>query len=181
MTATLSERVDRFDARADAQIDRLRGNDFFDRLFYTASFLGDHGLIWIALSFVRYFTGVGGDDAAHFAGIRALCAELGQSIFVNLGIKSLFRRERPVSQAARPYKLRIPRTTSFPSGHATASFCGAVLLSQGTPWAPALFLIAAIVSFSRAYVRIHHASDVVGGVVVGLVIGVAIAYFVPLP
>jgi undecaprenyl-diphosphatase len=86
-----------------------------------------------------------------------------------------------VSQAARPYKLRIPRTTSFPSGHATASFCGAVLLSQGTPWGPALFVLAAIVAFSRAYVRIHHASDVVGGVVVGLAIGLAIAHFVPLP
>ena len=181
MTATLNERVDRFDARVDAQIDRLRGNDFFDRLFYTASFLGDHGLIWIVLSIVRYFTGVGGDDAAHFAGIRALCAELGQSIFVNLGVKSLFRRERPVSQAPRPYHLRIPRTTSFPSGHATASFCGAVLLSQGTPWGVGLFALAAIVSVSRAYVRIPHASDVVGGVVIGLAIGVAVAYVAPLP
>jgi undecaprenyl-diphosphatase len=85
-----------------------------------------------------------------------------------------------VSQIPRPYRLRIPRTTSFPSGHATASFCAAVLLSQGTPWGPALFALAAIVSLSRAYVRIHHASDVVGGVVVGLAIGLAVAYLVPL-
>ena len=92
---------------------------------------------------------------------------------VNVGIKSLFRRVRPVYQGERPFHLRIPRTTSFPSGHATASFCGAVLLSQGTPWAWWLFLLAAIVAFSRLYVRIHHASDVVGGIVIGLIIGVA--------
>ena len=177
----IAAKVDRFDLRADLQIERLRGNDFFDRLFYSASFLGDHGLVWIVLAVVRYFSNVGGAEAAHFAGIRALCAELGQSIVVNLGIKSLFKRVRPVSQAPRPYHLRIPRTTSFPSGHATASFTAAVLLSDGTPWAPALFVLAAIVSFSRVYVKIHHASDVIGGVLIGLAIGFAVASFVPLP
>ncbi|HVV36185.1 MAG TPA: phosphatase PAP2 family protein [Acidimicrobiales bacterium] len=176
-----SDAVDRFDDRADALIDRLRGNPVADRVFYAASAAGDHGLVWIALAVARYFTGVGGAEAAHYAGIRAGCAELFQSIFVNIGIKSLFRRERPVSQAPRPYHLRIPRTSSFPSGHATASFCAAVLLSQGTPWGFVLFPLAMVVAFSRAFVRIHHASDVVGGIVVGLVIGLTIAHFFPLP
>jgi undecaprenyl-diphosphatase len=177
----LSKAIGRFDARVDDQLDRLRGNRFWDRLFYGASFLGDHGLLWVIVAVIRYFTGVGGAEAAHFAGIRAVCAELGQSILVNLGIKALFRRTRPVSQIPRPYRLRIPRTTSFPSGHSTASFCAAVLLSDGTPWAPVLFVLAAVVSLSRAYVRIHHASDVVGGVIVGLAIGAAVVSLVPLP
>jgi undecaprenyl-diphosphatase len=176
-----SDRVDQFDARADAQIDHLRGNALADRFFYTASAVGDHGMVWFALAALRYFTGVGGAEAAHYAGIRAACAEVFQSILVNVGIKSLFRRERPVSQAPRPHHLRVPRTTSFPSGHATASFCAAVLLSQGTPWGFVLFPLAMVIAFSRAYVRIHHASDVVGGTVVGLVIGVVIAHFFPLP
>jgi undecaprenyl-diphosphatase len=34
------------------------------------------------------------------------------------------------------------------------------------------FAIAAVVGISRAYVRIHHASDVVGGAIVGFVLGV---------
>jgi undecaprenyl-diphosphatase len=55
------------------------------------------------------------------------------------------------------------------------------LLSDGTPWAPVLFVLAAVVSLSRAYVRIHHASDVVGGVIVGLAIGAAVVSLVPLP
>jgi undecaprenyl-diphosphatase len=175
------EAVDRFDARTDATIDRLRGNRFADRFFYAASAVGDHGVVWFAIAIVRYFTGVGGTEAAHFAGIRAACAEVFQSILVNIGIKSLFRRARPIAQKPRPHRLRTPRTTSFPSGHATASFCAAVLLSQGTPWAPVLFPLAMVVAFSRAYVRIHHASDVVGGIVVGLGIGVAIAHLFPLP
>ncbi|MEY2398368.1 MAG: hypothetical protein QOJ00_1542 [Actinomycetota bacterium] len=177
----LAADVDRFDERFDRRVDALRGNPVLDRLFYTASFAADHGVLWIVLAVVRFFTNVGGADAAHVAGIRAVCTEWGQAAFINLGVKSLFRRERPVVQEPRPFYLRTPRTTSFPSGHSTASFSAAVLLSQGTPWAWFLFPLAAIVSFSRIYVRIHHASDVIGGVIVGLAIGVAVAHFVPLP
>jgi undecaprenyl-diphosphatase len=176
-----SERVDRFDARVDELIEHWRGNRVTDRLFYAASAAGDHGMLWFGIAILRFFTGVGGSDAAHYAGIRAAIGEVVQSILVNLGIKSLFRRRRPVHVAARPHRLRVPRTSSFPSGHATASFCAAVLLSQGTPWGFVLFPLAAIVAFSRAYVRIHHASDVVGGVIVGLVLGVTIAVLFPLP
>jgi len=175
------EAIDRFDARFDRRVDAMRGNAFFDRLFYTASFFADHGVLWIVLAIVRYFTNVGGAEAAHFAGIRAVCAELGQAGLVNLGIKSLFRRNRPVIQEPRPFYLRTPRTTSFPSGHATASMVAAVVLSDGTPWAWFLFPLAAIVAFSRIYVRIHHASDVIGGVILGLALGVAVVQFFPLP
>jgi undecaprenyl-diphosphatase len=173
--------IDRFDARFDRRVDALRGDPILDRLFYTASFFADHGVLWVALGVVRFFTAVGGAEAAHFAGIRAVCAEFGQSVFVNVGVKSLFRRNRPVIQEPRPFYLRTPRTTSFPSGHATASFTAAVLLSQGTPWGWFLFPLAVIVSFSRVYVRIHHASDVIGGVVLGLIIGVTVAQLAPLP
>lgn len=172
--------VDRFDARAEVHVAKLRSPKL-DWLFYGASYLGDHGILWFALAALRYFTNIGGAEEAHFAGIRAAIAEVGQATLVNLGIKSLFRRTRPVFQGERPFHLRIPRTTSFPSGHATASFCAAVLLSQGTGWAWFLFPLAAIVAFSRVYVRIHHVSDVIGGVIIGLLIGVAIAAAVPLP
>jgi len=33
------------------------------------------------------------------------------------------------------------------------------------------FGLASVVGLSRAYVRIHHASDVIGGAAVGLVLG----------
>lgn len=179
--AGFSEAVDRFDARAEARVAKVRGNKVLDAVFYGASFVGDHGAIWVAIAVIRYFTGVGGAEQAHFAGIRSVCAEAGQAVFVNGGVKSLFRRTRPVPDFDRPYHLRIPRTTSFPSGHATAAMVGSVLLSEGTGWGWFLFPLAAIVAFSRVYVRIHHVSDVIGGVVVGLIVAFAIAHFVPLP
>ncbi len=174
-------KVDAFDARAEARVATLRGRFGLDRICYAASFFGDHGFIWISLAVLRYFTGIGGEHAAHYAGIRGVVSEAGQALFVNGGIKSLFRRKRPVLEFDRPYHLRVPRTTSFPSGHATASFTAAVLLTDGTNWAWFVVPLAALVSFSRIYVRIHHASDVIGGVVVGLAIGLAIRTVFPLP
>ena len=47
-----------------------------------------------------------------------------------------------------------------------------VLSGWDGPWLRMLwFKIAAVVGISRAYVRIHHPSDVVGGAVVGLLLG----------
>ena len=69
-----------------------------------------------------------------------------------------------------PYGMHLPITSSFPSGHATAGFTAAMLLSRPghrAPW----FVVAAAVASSRVYVRMHFASDVIGGAVVGLVLG----------
>src|SRR5262249_20784913 len=86
-------------------------------------------------------------------------------------VKSFFRRGRPIFDGDRPHRLRRPRTSSFPSGHATAAFTAAGLLSEGDPLWPLYYALALIVATSRSYVTIHHASDVVGGIAVGLVLG----------
>jgi undecaprenyl-diphosphatase len=67
--------------------------------------------------------------------------------------------------------LRTPSTTSFPSGHASAAFTAATVLSEGDPLWPLYYAAAAVVASSRTYVKIHHASDVVAGVATGMVIG----------
>ena len=45
---------------------------------------------------------------------------------------------------------------------------GKWLAWDGSRWAPLWISLAAIVGVSRAYVKIHHPSDVVGGAVTGL-------------
>ena len=71
------------------------------------------------------------------------------------------------------FQVRKPRTSSFPSGHASAAFFAATVLTHwsGWSWAPLWITMAVVVATSRAFVRIHHASDVVGGAVVGLALG----------
>jgi undecaprenyl-diphosphatase len=87
-------------------------------------------------------------------------------------LKSVFGRVRPVDYAELDFRsgLRRPITSAFPSGHATAAFCAATLLGGGPAW----YAAATAVSASRVYVRLHHASDVVGGAVIGLALGAAL-------
>ena len=47
----------------------------------------------------------------------------------------------------------------------------AALLSDGVAPKPVYYTLATVVAVSRIHVRIHHASDVVGGVVIGVGLG----------
>jgi membrane-associated phospholipid phosphatase len=174
----IAERVARFDRQVDVLLDELRGHRVADRLFYGASALGDHSLIWLILAATR---GLRSKDGDWHAALRAAAGIGAESAIVNLGIKSLFRRSRPVHDGARPFRLRRPRTSSFPSGHATAAFCAAALLSENDPLWPLYYAMAIVVAWSRAYVRIHHASDVVAGMIVGAALGRLARRVAPLP
>jgi undecaprenyl-diphosphatase len=160
--------IARFDDAVDDFFElRLRGRPVVDRLFYVASELGDFSLIWHLLG-----AGQGLRRPDGFSRTVRLSAALGvESALVNGVVKSLFRRERPVHQGERPHRLRTPRTTSFPSGHASSAFLAASLLSSGSRAKPVYFAIATVVAASRIHVRIHHASDVAGGAALGLALG----------
>jgi undecaprenyl-diphosphatase len=162
------DHIRRFDRAAEELAARLRKTPGADRVFYTASALGDFGLMWVIYALLRALRG--GRDNEH-AALRGIAATGIESFLVNVLLKSVFRRKRPVEQVDHPLPLRQPLTSSFPSGHATAAFCGAVILSEDDRLAPLYFASAAVIAASRVYVKIHHASDVVGGVVVGVVLG----------
>ena len=84
---------------------------------------------------------------------------------MNGAIKSLFKRHRPVweEDRPRPHRIRRPATSSFPSGHASAAFTAAGVLSEGDPLWPIYYGLAVVVASSRVYVKMHHASDVIAG------------------
>ena len=161
------EPIRQFDVAVDRAFDRVRGNPTADRAFYALSELGDFGLIWMLIGAVR---GLRGDDEAEEF-LRLAVTMAAESAIVNGGIKTLFRRERPVVEEERPHRLRIPVTSSFPSGHASSAMTAAVLLGQGRRTAPLYFGLGLAVAASRVYVRIHHASDVAAGLGVGLALG----------
>lgn len=171
-------RVAELDERVDKYFAGWRGNDLADRVFYTASALGDFGLIWVVLALLRMLRGRPNDDRA---AVRAIVATGVESVVVNAGMKSIFQRGRPVGLIEHPYPFRQPLTSSFPSGHATAAFCAATLLADGDNLGPAYFAIAAVVAVSRVHVQIHHASDVVGGAVIGVALGGIGRAISPLP
>ena len=170
MLAGARRAANRLDDAVEARLDRLRGNRIADRIFYAASELGEWSLIWHLLGLLQGLL----PDRDPMSVVRISTIAVIEGALVNGPIKLLFRRTRPAWTAddPRPHHLRIPRTSSFPSGHASAAFCAAVVLSAGgDPLWPLYFGVAAVVATSRAYVRIHHASDVLGGVVVGIALG----------
>lgn len=162
-----ARRIAALDATADRLAEHWRGNPAADRLFYGASALGDHSLIWVILGAVRGLR----SEQDVTAAVRVGAGVAIESVLVNLVIKSLFRRSRPPWDVERPLPLRRPRTSSFPSGHATSSFTCAVLLSEGDDLWPLYYGLAAVVAASRVYVRIHHTSDVLAGAAMGLAFG----------
>jgi undecaprenyl-diphosphatase len=67
--------------------------------------------------------------------------------------------------------MRRPITSSFPSGHATAAFTAASVLAHTGRGDALWFALATVVAGSRVYVRMHHASDVIAGAVLGIALG----------
>jgi undecaprenyl-diphosphatase len=176
-TVPIPSEVGRFDAAVDDWFDRhLRGRPWADRVMYTASALGDHGAVWMTLAVVEAIR----QPAAWKRPLLRATAGLGlESALVNGPVKWIFRRNRPDHEGPRPLRLRTPRTSSFPSGHASAAFFAAALLRNDDDWWPAYYVIAVIVAASRVHVRIHHASDVVGGACIGVLLGAVARRLVP--
>jgi membrane-associated phospholipid phosphatase len=168
--------VESFDKTVNAKWETLRGNPSIDRVMFTASEVGDFGVIWM---FVAGIHALGGAPRHGRALVRMGGALAFESIVVNQGLKRIFRRERPTDTRnptnttnAPGHSIRTPSTSSFPSGHSTSAITAAVLLTQTSPIpAPILWGAAGIVATSRVHVNMHHPSDVVGGVVVGFVVG----------
>lgn len=172
-----SRRVGTFDRAVDGAFGELRGRRWPDRLFYGASALGDFSLLWHLVGLGRAVTWPDQERAA----LRLGGALVAEQLVVNIGVKALFRRNRPDWEQYRPRGLRRPRSSSFPSSHASSAFLAATLLADGRPeLAPAWYGMAAVVAASRVHVKIHHPSDVVAGALIGIALGTLVKRLAPL-
>ena len=141
--------------------------------------LADYGFVWAVAAAAKGFR----RGPARRRAIRALAVAGASSASVNALLKRAVQRDRPEVAArtdrADPLPVRTPTTSSFPSGHTLAAFCTAVVLAD-TPGEAALFVaFAAAVALSRVHLQAHHATDVVGGALVGTVVGAAARMTLP--
>lgn len=172
--------LDQVDERVDAQWNSaLRGHPVLDHAYYLASELGDFSLIWQLIGTAQ---GLRSDPRDQEATLRLGLTLLAESLIVNQAIKRAFRRPRPEAEFDRPHALRSPRTSSFPSGHASAAFTAAGVLAQRDPkWRPVIYAAAIFVATSRIHVKIHHASDVAAGAALGIVFAKVATRLWPMP
>ena len=158
-----------FDTAGDRILEPLRANPITKTVFGIASTVGDFSIVWHAIGLLRAI-----GSLARFQEALTLSIALGiESLIVNQGIKRIFRRERPTTSGDDRFDVRTPSTSSFPSGHASSATFAAIILTSftGMPIALLWCVIALIVALSRVVVRIHHLSDIVGGIVTGAVLG----------
>lgn len=142
-----------------------------DTLFVFLSYIGSFGAVWLALAAVVAFV-LRRPTALPLTFLAVL---LGDGI--SGGLKFTFDRVRPSDRFDDPEPLMpIAHTPSFPSGHAATSFaCAATLTRYVAPRiAVALYVLAALIAWSRVYVGAHYPLDVLAGAVLGLAIATAL-------
>jgi undecaprenyl-diphosphatase len=80
-------------------------------------------------------------------------------------LKAIVGSKRPSDHGL----VAIPHSHAFPSGHTAVAFAGATVLSALVPRAaPAFYVLAAAIGYSRLYLGVHWPLDVIAGAVLGV-------------
>jgi undecaprenyl-diphosphatase len=160
------EDAERVDAALYAAVARTP-TPTLDRLMTRLSRAADHSGLWVGAAAALSATGPRGRRAAGH-GLTAIGVT---SAVVNLAMKPAGRRRRPARAAERvpvARHVRMPTTTSFPSGHAASAFAFATAVGSVDPRAGVpLRGLAAMVGYSRVHTGVHYPGDVVAGALVG--------------
>nr|MCH9736887.1 phosphatase PAP2 family protein [Actinomycetes bacterium] len=132
--------------------------------------------LWIAAA--AGLAALGGSRGRR-ASVTGLAAIGVTSAIVNQGIKRLYPRGRPDrdgGEVPEARHVRMPSSTSFPSGHSASGFAFATAVSSQLPVIGVpLHFLAAAVAYSRVHTGVHYPGDVVIGSLVGAGIGEIVA------
>jgi undecaprenyl-diphosphatase len=138
-----------------------------DRGLRRLSSAADHSKLWLALATALALRG-GRPRRAALLGVASIGLA---SATANIVAKRLLRRARPDrAGVAVPAdrKVRMPASTSFPSGHAASAFAFATAVGDELPaaWLP-LHALAAAVAYSRVHTGVHYPGDAIIGSLMG--------------
>lgn len=150
-----------------------------DRVLPKLGHAANYGGLWMGVAAALAVTR---NRQARRGALRGLVALSVASTAANVLSKQLVGRVRPdieLTPLARRL-MRIPRTTSFPSGHSAsaAAFATGVLLESPLLGAPVTGLAAGVAT-SRVAVGAHYPSDVVAGVGLGVAVGLLTQWWWP--
>ena len=148
-------------------------------IMYGITLLGDKGIFWILVALVMLFALPKRYRKIGFTMAIALILSI---IVCNLILKNAFQRQRPFWVDTTFENLFNYFDTiddwSFPSGHTSASFAGALAIRMWKKREGIIaIIIAALISISRLYLCVHYPTDVLVSLILGSLCGVA-AYFI---
>jgi membrane-associated phospholipid phosphatase len=136
-----------------------------DRSFVGITRAANYSGLWLLIAGAL---AASGDPRGRRAAERGMIAIAIAAVVANGPAKLLVRRRRPFGRS-RPALIRVPRSTSFPSGHSAAAFAFATGACAELPrLAPALVPLAGAVAYSRVHTGVHYPSDVAAGIGIGI-------------
>lgn len=145
---------------------QLMRNPTLDWIFPKITILGEAGAVWIVIAVLMLMF-----RKTRKCGIALSVALVFCLICGNVILKPLVARQRPymIDESIKIITY-ISDDFSFPSGHTYSSIASAIVIWRfmkrkfGVP----AMVLALTITFSRLYLQMHFPTDVLGGVILGM-------------
>ncbi|EKQ52288.1 MULTISPECIES: phosphatase PAP2 family protein [unclassified Clostridium] len=141
-------------------------NYIFDKIMPLITSLGNMGLIWIIIALILIF-----NKKYRDVGIMIIASLIVTSIIGEGILKNLIQRPRPFIDIPTAHLLiSKPTSYSFPSGHTASSFTAVgIIFSTLRKFRIHAIILASLIAFSRMYLFVHYPSDILGGILLGII------------
>lgn len=147
---------------------------FLDVVMAVFSYMGEAGGIWIISAIIMMCF-----RKTRATGVMVLCAVAIGFVIGEITLKNIIERPRPFVQNPQIIPaIKLPSGYSFPSGHSCSSFAAAtVLFARSKKIGISAIIIAFLIAFSRLYNYVHFPSDVISGIILGVICAVVTIIF----
>lgn len=144
---------------------------FLDSIMTFITTLGNAGIIWIIVGILLLFKN---NKKYKMIGFTLLLSLIISSVIGLVIMKPIIRRPRPFEAFGfKDLLIDKPLGFSFPSGHTSSSFASATSIYLfDKKLGLFAFLFSALIAFSRMYHYVHYPTDIIGGIILGLLSGV---------